>query len=727
MNRLLDWLDIRPGERKTLILAFCGAFLVVGMMILSRSVREGFYLARFDVKTLPYITAAVAFLALPAVGTFSKLLANFGASKVMKGLSVLLAAGFLLLWPVLKNSGAAVVAFYVWSAIGTLVLTSGFWILVSDHFEIRRAKRLFGLISAGGTLGALVLGSSIKSLTKKIDLTFLVPALTGLVLLFFLVLMLFPTSRPDATENSEAEEKSSALRNLGTIWKTEHLRWMGLIVMTATVASTLLDFQFKDFARASLTTKEALAGFFGGFYAWTALASLLLQVLFAAPLLSRFGLFAALSILPVILCFGSIGLFILPGLWTATLVRGGDNSLRKSLHRSALEVSYVPLPDELRRKTKAFIDSVLDAAAEGIGSGIIFLWVTWLALPSKGMAGIVAGLAIAFLVLNRKVSQSYFQTVEGQLKSDPHEVRHALLRSGVEGRDLLTATFSRLVLPRPAHPIRKEQMARASKALTPDKPSQSPSPQAEGEVPALVRLLARDSTLLEASDRLVSLGPDTIEQIKPIALSSDTDFVIRRRIPILLARFNDPRAEELLIELLFDRRFEVRYRCGIALMKMQRAFHREQSKNAVDQLWKAVEREVALERPVWELHQLLDADEADADEFVADRVAQRGQCGLEHTFRLLALILDGEAVRAAYSGVLVDDTKLKDCSLEYLELVLPVKVREKLWQFIGDLSQAQKEKKQRPLNAVVSDLLKSHMTLFGGEKGRLAVKQILEK
>ncbi len=66
-----------------------------------------------------------------------------------------------------------------------------------------------------------------------------------------------------------------------------------------------------------------------------------------------------------------------------TLVRGADNSVRKSLHRSVLEVLYVPVPIALQRKTKTFIDSVVDALGEGLGAGIVLLWVTLAGLPSR--------------------------------------------------------------------------------------------------------------------------------------------------------------------------------------------------------------------------------------------------------------------------------------------------------------------------------------------------------
>lgn len=744
MNRLLNWMDIRPDERRIFSLAFVGAFIVVGTMILGRSVREGFYLARFDVKTLPYITAAVSLGALPTVAGFSALLARGGTRSVMMGLTLLLATACTALWPFVRHSGVAVVVFYLLSSLGTLILTSGFWILIAEHFEVRRAKRLFGLVSAGGTLGALVLGTSIKMFTKRVDLSYFVPALAGLLVLFFLAQSLLPRSQSAQTGTASSEKSSTTAENLKTIWRTKHLRWMALVVFTATVASTLLDFQFKGIVRGSLDTKEALAGYFGGFYAWTALAALLVQISLSAQILSRFGLFATLSILPAYLCLGSVAMLLYPGLLASTIVRGGDNSLRKSLYRSAMEVSYVPLPEVVRRRTKSFIDSVIDSLAEGIGSGIIFVSITLLSLQLRWLSVMVLGLSLIFLWLNRKIDRSYFSTLVGELKKERGDARNALKAAGIEGRDLLSATFTRLRLPpemihearkvrspaKPSAPLRsdltKQEALRSAEPADVKRALEEDGNWSVDLVPALIRLMARDVFLLQASDRIVQMGPECLPALEAIAISEETDFVIRRRIPILLGRFRTPQAESLLVKLLTDRRFEVRYRSGIALMKFRKELKTEWTEEQKQSVWNAIEFETVKGLPVWEMHQLLDDQDVNADEFVEARVSRRGKLGLEHTFRLLALVLDPQAVRAAYRGILIDDPKLRSFALEFLEIALPPAVRDRLWQFIGDLSAAQKEKAKRPVSDVVSDLLNSHMTVFGAEEDRRAVKKILK-
>ena len=218
-------------------------FFGIGFLILSRSLREAFYLGSFDVKTLPYITATVAVLALPVVGGFVRLLAIYRTKTVMRAVLVLISSGLGLMWPFLRDSKIAVVAFYLWTTLGTLLITSGFWVLTAEQFAVRGAKRLFGLISAGGTAGAMIVGTSLGWLTEALGLYSLVLVLIAMAILIILVQWALPND-VSSRSTPKKEESTSIKESLSLVWNTKHLRILGLIIMTATMASTLIDYQF---------------------------------------------------------------------------------------------------------------------------------------------------------------------------------------------------------------------------------------------------------------------------------------------------------------------------------------------------------------------------------------------------------------------------------------------------------------------------------------------------
>ena len=273
--------------------------------------------------------------------------------------------------------------------------------------------------------------------------------------------MTLPESTGGAPE-SRGRRPSAIREGLTLVWQTPHLRTIALIVASATVASTLVDYQFKELARGMLTTKEQLAGFFGAFYGWTGAIALVIQLFVSARFMARAGIAVTIAILPTVLLLGSAGLLLVPGLLVATLVRGADSSLRKSLHRSVLEVLYVPIPSALRRKTKTFIDSVVDAGAEGLGAAIVFLWVTLPGFPSRYLSLFVMVVAGIFIYQSRRMERSYRRTISDQL-----------VEGGVPGPEgvarldqslLMSATFTEVDIRSALAEIRAEAGAESAPA-----------------------------------------------------------------------------------------------------------------------------------------------------------------------------------------------------------------------------------------------------------------------
>jgi hypothetical protein len=222
------------------------------------------------------------------------------------------------------------------------------------------------------------------------------------------------------------------------------------------------------------------------------------------------------------------------------------------------------------------------------------------------------------------------------------------------------------------------------------------------------------------------MGEVSLAHLDEVVQDEHADFVIRRRIPRILAEHEHPEADEALLAALSAARFEVRYRSGVALVRRRTRDMATARGNWRRTIWRAIDAEVSRERPVWELQKLLDGDEAGVDDFVEERVGVRGELSLEHTFRLLSLVLDPEPVRTAFHGILLDDAALKGLSLEYLEQVVPPEILKKLWPFIGDISEHQRKKSSRSLDDVVFDLSKTGATLFVGADEKAALRAALD-
>src|SRR5262249_57860301 len=86
--------------------------------------------------------------------------------------------------------------FFVWTSVFNLFVTSVFWSFMADHFRSDQAKRLYGFIGVGGTLGSIIGSATTAVLARRIGPTNLFLVSTALLQLAVLIVFIFP-SRED--------------------------------------------------------------------------------------------------------------------------------------------------------------------------------------------------------------------------------------------------------------------------------------------------------------------------------------------------------------------------------------------------------------------------------------------------------------------------------------------------------------------------------------------------
>ena len=95
---------------------------------------------------------------------YSKSARRLGLSQLINVTTAILIVNLLLLWWLLSLEQLWVYyVFYVWVSIFSVLSTSQFWLFANASMNPRQAKRLFGLLTLGGILGALT-GGELSSL-----------------------------------------------------------------------------------------------------------------------------------------------------------------------------------------------------------------------------------------------------------------------------------------------------------------------------------------------------------------------------------------------------------------------------------------------------------------------------------------------------------------------------------------------------------------------------------
>jgi len=163
-------------------------------------------------------------------------------------------------------------------------------------------------------------------------------------------------------------------------------------------------------------------------------------------------------------------------------------------------------------------------------------------------------------------------------------------------------------------------------------------------------------------------------------LDPEEDFAIRRRLVNALAACRTVEAFNGLLDALQDRRFEVRYRAGRALIPMSEGIAGLRVDR--ERIFGLVQSEMAVDRGIWETRQLIDLPDDESSPMEAELLRDRASRSLEHLFTLLSLILPRQTLRLAFHALHTDDPQLRGTALEYLETVLPEAIRGRLWALL---------------------------------------------
>jgi AAA family ATP:ADP antiporter len=159
LGRLLSRVAvIEPREVPAVVAAFCLFFCVFAGYFAVRPVREtiGTMLGKGRVADLFIVTWVASLAIIPVYGV---LVAKFRRSLFLPWIYGGIALALAMVGLVLRADEQSIAVgqfFYVFISVLNLFIVSVFWSFLLELFNTNQSKRLFGIIAAGGTTGALV-------------------------------------------------------------------------------------------------------------------------------------------------------------------------------------------------------------------------------------------------------------------------------------------------------------------------------------------------------------------------------------------------------------------------------------------------------------------------------------------------------------------------------------------------------------------------------------------
>ncbi len=428
------FLGVRPGEAARVGSMAALMFFLLAANNIIKVVRDSLFLSHFPISQLPYVYLLTALVASVVISIYSHYTSKLSIAQVLLGAHAFIIVNLIVFWTLVTfyHFDWVLYAFYIWSGIAGLVVVAQFWTLANDLFTPRDGKRLFGTLTAGGTLGGMVGGVGANRAVHYLFST---------NQLFWLIVALFAgaygagwlatrerqkavagNSKDDALLTANKAQDMTGV--VETLRSSRHLQLIATLIFLSIIVSTLIDYQFKAAAKAAYPSMDALAGFFGSYYAWLSVVTVFTQLWLTGKLLMGAGLTPTLLVLPVTLLVGSLGLLIWPGLLLATATRLSEASLRTSLNHSSVEILYLPIPALIKKKVKVLLDVTVERLGDGTAAFIIlcvtfFLGATDVALLSYVSIGLILVWVAVVLMTQRSYTEALRSSLayrEGSLK-----------------------------------------------------------------------------------------------------------------------------------------------------------------------------------------------------------------------------------------------------------------------------------------------------------------------
>jgi AAA family ATP:ADP antiporter len=719
----------RQDESRLMALALAGAAAVTAQIVSGKATRDALFLTSLDYTTLPTMLIATSVFSLLLLALNARAARRLAPSSLVPAAFVASGVLFILEWLVrpLAPVPTAVSVYLHISCAGPL-LASGFWLVSSERFDPYTAKRRFGQIAGMGTLGGLA-GAIIA---ERIGATLGAPALLPFlaVLQFVCAVLVRQLARslepwPVSVESADttmgtAGAALNGRSGLRLVAEAPHLRQLAYVVLLGTTSAALLDYLFKAQATETFGRGDQLLRFFALYYAATSVLTFIVQVSSARPVLERFGIALSAGAPSLALFAGTAINLLLPGFASLTAARSAESVFRGSLFRTGYELFYTPMRAEEKRAAKAIIDVGFDRVGDAIGGSLVRLMLLLAPAFQTNAILLLGALGSAAAILaSRRLKTNYIQTLEDSLlhRADGAGVSDSGATTGVI--DIAAIQRYRAARPRTetfeAHRGPRELPADVRDILRLKSRNRDQVMQVlvrqDGLTPTLVPhvipLLAWDPLAEHAVYALRKVAEEHVGALVDALIDPNQEFAVRRRLVRVFSVCVSQRAADGLMFGLDDARFDVRFQAARSLTEVL-------EKNPaliIDarRVFDAVEREAGVGRPVWESRRLLDGVSSSEslsplDEFIRDRAGT----SLGHVFTLLALVLPREPLQIAFRSLQTDDQQLHGTALEYLDGILPARIRERLWPY---LERRPTVRQARPREEVMAELLRSHRSI----------------
>ena len=417
VHRLLRFLGLHDAsldERRATLWVGAMFFFALSSTFLLRPLRDQFGVDE-GVMGLEKLYSLTLLATVVAVLPFWWLANRMSSRRFVPIVLHTCAAGFVLLaiglnaigdydWSRLPWLGGTFWGGY--SAVNVIVPTM-VWIHAVEHFRTDQARRLFGLVAVGGTLGAVFGSWAAGFLTQTVHAPLWVSGASSAALLelaFVAFLVSFGACRRmrDAGGVAAGERPAAAsggvLEGLRVLARDGYVRRIGVYMMLLGILATSFYAAQTELVGAQIKAGRAQ-------HYWLAEVEkngqglvLLLQLFATGQLMRRVPGVLLLISLPLVSIVGLGTWWLWPSAFAIFFIQIGRRGTQYALEKPAREVLYTPLDLATKHKVKFLLDTFAFRLGDLLGAVLQLQLRDW-KLSTGGIVLVTMGVALVWIVL----------------------------------------------------------------------------------------------------------------------------------------------------------------------------------------------------------------------------------------------------------------------------------------------------------------------------------------
>ncbi len=419
--------DVAPHEVRATLLACAYFFCSLSSWFVLRPIRDEMAVAA-GVRNLPWMFAGTLVVTLVANALYSVLVARLPVRRFLVVTYQALVVCLVLFWLAWRGPGNDARAvwtgrfFFAWTTMYAVFVTSLFWSVMADAFRSGQAKRLFGFIGVGGTLGSITGSALTAALTSVVGPTnlllvsvLLLEAAALLAIAFYAAVPREAArAAPAPSDEDAAPLPARGARGQhqigGSVWagathvvRNRYLLGIAAFILLYNVGGTVLYFAQTEVVGAAYAGREARTEILARVEFLTQLLTALTQAFLTGRIIRWFGLAVTLALMPAlsIVGFAAIGATawgVVPALGAVLAFSVLRRASNFALTNPAMEALFTVVSREDKYKAKVFIETFVYRAADQVAAWG-YAGLALLGLGIVGISWITVPLSVLFLAL----------------------------------------------------------------------------------------------------------------------------------------------------------------------------------------------------------------------------------------------------------------------------------------------------------------------------------------